>query len=175
MWLLRRQYNRYNNTLAFNDMKKYYLSTMPKLLGYFGLLPFIVPTAFLFFDHSHLGMWRHFLLSYGAVILSFVGALHWSFAMLLHELPINKQRWSFLWSVVPSLAAWISLSIPKFYGFILLAIFFAIALIRDRQLFNHVELPGWYMPLRRNLTVVAMTCLLIAAYLGNGRYLTYMI
>jgi len=175
MRLLHWHYNNFNNVPDFNDMTKHYPSTMPKLLGYFGLMPFIVPTVFLFFDHGHLDMWRHFLLSYGAVILSFVGALHWSFAMLLHELPINKQRWSFLWSVVPSLAAWISLSIPKFYGFILLVVFFAIALIRDRQLFNHVTLPAWYMPLRRNLTVVAMTCLLIAAYLGNSRLLTHMI
>jgi hypothetical protein len=137
-------------------MKKHYISTMPKVLGYFGLLPFIVPTVFLFFDYSHLDMWRHFLLSYGAV-------------------PINKQRWLFLWSVVPSLVAWMSLSIPKFYGFILLAIFFAIALIRDKQLSIKVELPAWFTPLRRNLTVVAMTCLLIAAYLGNGRQFMYVI
>ena len=148
---------------------------MPKLLGYLGLLPFIVPTVFLFFDDSHLDMWRHFLLSYGAVILSFVGALHWSFAMLLHELPINKQRWSFFWSVVPSLVAWVSLSIPKFYGFILLTVFFAIALIRDKQLSDKAELPAWYTPLRRNLTIVAMTCLLVAAYLGNGRQLMNLI
>jgi hypothetical protein len=109
------------------------------------------------------------LLSYGAVILSFVGALHWSFAMLLHELPINKKRWSFLWSIAPSLAAWISLSIPTFYGLILLAVFFAIALMRDKQLLDNIALPSWYMPLRRNLTVVAMSCLLIGAYLANGR------
>lgn len=136
---------------------------MPKLLGYFGLIPFIVPTVFLYLDDSHLDIWRHLLLSYGAVILSFVGALHWSFAMLLNELPINKKRWSFLWSIAPSLAAWISLSIPKFYGFILLAVFFAIALIRDEQLFDNTELPFWYMPLRRNLTVVAISCLLFGA------------
>jgi len=156
-------------------MTKHYLSAMPKLLGYFGLLPFLVPTVFLFFDYDHIDMWRHFLLSYGAIILSFVGALHWSFAMLLHELPITKQRSSFLWSVVPSLIAWISLSIPKNYGFVLLAVFFAVALIRDRQLYNHAELPSWYMPLRRNLTLVAMTCLLIAAYLGNGSKVGYLI
>lgn len=156
-------------------MKKIYISTTPKLLGYFGLLPFIVPTVFLFFDVNHLDMWRHFLLSYGAVILSFVGALHWSFAMLLHELPMNNQRWSFLWSVIPSLAAWVSLSIPKSYGFILLAVFFAIALLRDKQLFEHADLPAWYMPLRRNLTTVAISCLLVAAYLISSKQVIYSI
>ena len=169
------QYYSMNHAWIIKEMKKHHISKMPKLLGYLGLLPFIVPTVFLFFDDSHLDMWRHFLLSYGAVILSFVGALHWSFAMLLHELPINKQRWSFFWSVIPSLVAWMSLSIPKFYGFILLTAFFAIALIRDKQLSDKVELPAWYTPLRRNLTIVAMTCLLIATYLGNGRQLMNLI
>lgn len=148
---------------------------MPKLLGYFGLMPFVVPTVFMLYDPGHFEMWRHFLLSYGAVILSFVGALHWSFAMLLHELPIDRQRASFLWSVAPSLVAWISLSIPKTFGFTLLAIFFAFALIRDKQLFNQVNLPTWYMPLRRNLTVIAMTCLLIAAYMGSRKAFVYLI
>lgn len=147
-------------------MKNNYLSTTPKLLGYFGLIPFIIPTFFLYFDDNHLDIWRHLLLSYGAVILSFVGALHWSFAMLLHELPIDKKLRSFLWSIAPSLAAWVSLSIPTFYGFILLAVFFAVALIRDKQLLDNIALPCWYMPLRINLTVVALSCLLIAAYLN---------
>lgn len=145
----------------------------PKLLGYFGLVPFIVPTVFIYFDAHHVGMWQHFLITYAAVILSFVGALHWSFAMLMHELPIGKQRSTFLWSIVPSLVAWIALSIPRFYGFLVLAAFFAIALIRDRQLSSAVELPSWYIPLRSYLSTIAIICLLTAAYLGNGKQISY--
>lgn len=155
-------------------MKKQQLSTTPKLLGYFGLVPFIVPTVCLFLDQHHSEMWRHFLMTYGAIILSFVGALHWSFAMLLHQLAIEKQRSAFVWSIVPSLIAWIALSIPRFYGFILLAIFFAMALMRDRQLSGMAELPSWYMPLRSRLTAIAVACLLTAAYMGNSRQITYL-
>jgi hypothetical protein len=89
---------------------------LPKILGYLGLLPFVIPTFFLFYDYHHLEMWRHFLITYAAVILSFVGALHWSFAMLLHDLSLNKQRWSFVWSVIPSIMAWVALFAPHFRG-----------------------------------------------------------
>lgn len=138
-------------------------STLPNLLGYAGLLPFIVLTVFLFDDHNHFGMWQHFLLSYGAIILTFVGALHWSFAMTLPTLPASKQSSLFLWSVTPSLVAWLAMSIPRFYGFILLIIFFLLALWRDQSLAKKVSLAPWYLPLRRNLTLVAVACLLIGA------------
>lgn len=148
-------------------------SFTPKLLGYLGLLPFIVPTVFLFYDHHHLGMWQHFLLSYGAVILTFVGALHWSFAMALQELSASKQRNLFLWSIVPSLVAWLALSIPKIYGFMLLVAFFVLALWRDESLAAKVSLAPWYLPLRRNLTLVAVICLLIAAFFTKNQFLPY--
>jgi hypothetical protein len=138
---------------------------LPKVLGYLGLLPFIIPTFFLFHDYHHLAMWRHFLITYAAIILSFVGALHWSFAMLLHDLPQDKQKWTFIWSVIPSLVAWIALSIPQFYSFFLLAAFFVLNLIKDKTLSNTVELPNWYITLRRNLTFVATSCLLVSGLL----------
>lgn len=139
-------------------------TTTSNVLGYLGLIPFIAATVLLIFDQHHSATWQHLLLTYGAIILSFVGALHWSFAMLLPGLSVNQQRVSFIWSVVPSLAAWISLFISPFQGFILLTVFFGIALLRDKQLSNYADLPNWYIPLRINLTVVAMICLLIAAY-----------
>jgi hypothetical protein len=45
-------------------------------LGYLGLLPFVIPTLLLGFDAPHTALWLHFLMTYAAVILSFVGALH---------------------------------------------------------------------------------------------------
>ncbi len=141
---------------------------LPKILGYLGLLPFVLPTFFLFYDYHHLDMWRHFLITYAAIILSFVGALHWSFAMLLHDLPQNKQRWSFIWSVIPSILAWIALSIPQFYSFFLLAAFFILNLIKDKALSKIVELPNWYISLRHNLTFVAASCLLVSGLLFSA-------
>jgi hypothetical protein len=148
---------------------------LPKILGYLGLLPFVIPTFFLFYDYHHLEMWRHFLITYAAIILSFVGALHWSFAMLLHDLPANKQKWSFIWSVIPSLAAWVALSIPQFYSFFLLATFFILNLIKDKTLSNIVELPNWYISLRHNLTFVATACLVVSGLLFRAGHVMFSI
>lgn len=145
-------------------MKSNEVIVTPKLLGYLGLIPFILSTGLLFFDRHNSDMWQHFLLSYGAVILTFVGALHWSFAMALPGLSIKQQRVSFIWSVIPSLIAWVSLSIPPVQAFIIISVFFGTALLRDKQLSFYADLPEWYMPLRINLTTVAMLCLITAAY-----------
>ena len=51
-------------------------------LGYGGLLPFGA-LALLLLDGARSALWWPALLAYGAVILSFVGALHWGFAMVL--------------------------------------------------------------------------------------------
>jgi len=154
-------------------MNQYTSSFTPKLLGYLGLLPFIVLTAFLFDDHNHFGMWQHFLLSYAALILTFVGALHWSFAMTIPALPAHKQRNLFLWSITPSLVAWLALSMPRLYGFMLLIIFFVLALWRDEALGKTVTLTTWYLPLRRNLTLVAVACLLIGAFVTKSHSILY--
>ena len=53
------------------------------LLGYGGLLPFAALALLLVLGDVHRALWWQALLASGAVILSFVGALHWGFAMVL--------------------------------------------------------------------------------------------
>jgi hypothetical protein len=99
---------------------------MPRLLGYLGLLPFIIPTMFLFCDYHHFMVWKNILISYAAVILSFLGAVYWGVAMIVKEMSIKKRNMMLSWSVIPSIVAWICLLIPQVYGFIFLSIFFVI-------------------------------------------------
>jgi len=136
---------------------------IPRWLGYLGLLPFVVPTIFLFFDFHHLYM-CHFLIAYGAVILSFVGALQWAFAMLM-ELTAKMRRWTFVWSVMPALAAWVALSVLQWLAFIILPIGFGFALLMDQRLARFALVPSWYLSLRYQLTIVAMSCLIVAGLL----------
>lgn len=132
----------------------------PKLLGYSGLLPFVSITLLLLSTPYHQAFWQQALLAYGAVILTFVGALHWAFAMQTDGLAECKQRIVYVWSVVPSLAGWVSLLLPYVYGLGLLVIFFALAFYCDVLLAKSLKLPTWYLPLRRNLTLVVVFCLL---------------
>lgn len=80
-------------------------------LGYGGLLPFVTLAAVGLLAPTT-PWWSAALLAYGAVILSFVGALHWGFAMAQSGLSTAERTRCFVWSVVPSLMAWPATLLP---------------------------------------------------------------
>jgi Protein of unknown function (DUF3429) len=129
-------------------------------LGYGGLLPFVALAAAVWFDGSHSSLWRDALLAYGAVILSFIGALHWGFAMSQSDMATDQRTRSFIWSVVPSLLAWMALLMTPKYAAILLVAGFLIHFWQDKRLVLLVNLPAWYLPLRLRLTSVAALSLI---------------
>ena len=133
-------------------------------LGYGGLLPFIALAAATWFDSNHSSLWRDAMLAYGAVILSFVGALHWGFAMSRSDMTANQRTRSFVWSVVPSLFAWMALLMTPTYAVMLLVAGFLIHFWQDRRLVLLVNLPAWYLPLRLNLTLVACVSLISSCF-----------
>ena len=92
---------------------------------------------------------------YGAVILSFVGALHWGIAMSAPDLEAALRRRAFAWSVVPALMAWPALLLEPRVGSVILVAAFAIHYLQDRRLASQASLPGWYLPLRLRLSTVA--------------------
>ena len=139
----------------------------PKILGYLGLIPFIVPASLMYFDDQHhFAFWGYVLMSYGALILTFVGALQWAFAMTLSDLSMRQRKWMYGWSVVPSLVAWGAMLMSPMVAFLLIAIFMAFALWMDAQLGRLVSLPNWYLPLRIRLTTVAILSLTGALFLN---------
>jgi hypothetical protein len=138
---------------------------MVMALGYGGLIPFLALAAGRLLDASHTTLWANALLGYGAVILSFVGALHWGFAMVHPRLAASTHPAVYAWSVVPSLLGWVALLlIPKTAVALLLAGFWA-HYRQDRRLARAVDLPGWYLPLRLRLTAVASLSL-VTLFLG---------
>lgn len=130
-------------------------------LGYGGLLPFVA------FAVGHLAFaqwplpWSEWLLAYGAVILSFVGALHWAFAMTVKELGLKARSQRFMWSVVPALIGLVALMLGPPLGSTLLVVGFAMAYWQDAVLANQVPLAPWYPRLRARLSLVASVCLLL--------------
>jgi len=129
-------------------------------LGYGGLLPFLALAAAVLLRLEE-DLARAALVGYGAVILSFVGALHWGFAMLLPGLDEAERTRLFAWSTVPALVAWPALlAPPPLAAFILMAGFVA-HYLHDRRLARRADLPAWYLPLRLQLSSVA--CLSLVA------------
>jgi hypothetical protein len=133
------------------------------LLGYGGLLPFIGLALLILTSLEYRPFLAVALVNYGAVILSFVGALHWGFAMSVQNMSAELRRDRLVWSVIPALIAWLSTLLPVPLGCLLLIVGFVVHFWQDRQLVRVVSLQAWYLPLRLRLTVVASVCLLIGA------------
>jgi hypothetical protein len=99
------------------------------------------------------------LIAYAAVILSFMGAIHWGIAMPA----ASKSRNSYLVaSVIPALAAWVSLLLPAIPALILLLFGFITLFVFDIRSAKAQGFPEWYVPMRKNLTVVVAICLIAA-------------
>ncbi len=131
-------------------------------LGYGGLIPFLALAIGLQASSQwadRLGPW---LIGYGAVILSFVGALHWGFAMMIEELASARRQRAYIWSVLPSLIGFVAVMLGPSLGYSLLIVGFALAYWQDADLANHTPVPAWYPRLRARLSVIASVSLLSA-------------
>ena len=101
------------------------------------------------------------LIGYGAVILSFLGGVHWGLAA-----PAGRPLQIGL-SVVPSLVAWLALLVANLQGtdtaLWLLAAAFAVLLPGDLLAAARGLAPGWYPRLRVPLTLIVVACLVVGA------------
>ncbi len=131
-------------------------------LGYGGLLPFVGLALLVALEPEQAALWRMALVGYGAVILSFVGALHWAFAMVLPSLSAAQRDWRYVWSTVPALWAWPSTLLSMGWACAWLIVGFAVHYWQDRRLAGTASLPSWYLPLRWRLTSVACVSLAVA-------------
>lgn len=136
--------------------------TLPRTvawLGYGGLIPFLALAPASLLDHHHGAVWSNALYAYGAIILGFIGALHWGLAMSLPELTERQHSALFAWSVVPALIAWLAVLFSPPLAAPLLVSGFIAHYLQDRRLARQARLPDWYLPLRLRLSSVAVVCL----------------
>lgn len=137
-------------------------------LGYGGLLPFLGGALVCWFEPNHRSFWLETLLGYGAVILSFVGALHWGVAMVHPATAGRSMNGMYAWSVMPSLLGWLALLVHPAAGATLLIAGFLAQYRQDLRLARVLPLPTWYLPLRLQLTVVACLCLAVVYVLKDS-------
>ena len=136
------------------------LPQLARLLGYAGLVPFIVFSAGAWTTSPVMQNAHFILLTYAAIILSFMGAVHWGIAMAGNAATAKPQLGL---SVLPALLGWLALLIPMLYGYVLMAACFIALLMADRLAGRKGLLPDWYLPMRVILTTIVVLCLLAAA------------
>jgi hypothetical protein len=133
------------------------------VFGIGGLLPFVGLTLLASLAPSSV---RASMLvaqaGYGAVILSFVGALHWAFAMRSNS--VGGAAWRrYGASVLPAIAGWLTLQAPVSTGLRIEAALLVVFLVVERRWLAEPLLAEWYAPLRGLLTAVAATALLVSS------------
>ena len=127
--------------------------TVMKQLGYAGLLPFLllaVAVHLLSGDGAARALAS--LQHYAAVILTFVGAVHWGRALAKPEnTPAEHKR--LYWAITPSLIGWIALALPVDAAMAVLITAFLLCWWIDRSLYSGQTFASWYMPMRLHLTL----------------------
>ena len=130
-------------------------------LGYAGLVPFVLLTALMWLVNTELLPFVSIALGgYAAVIVSFLGGVHWGIGFMKGD---AAPRFHFIWGVVPSLLAWLALMMPVYAALPLLGLVLLACYAVDSKTYPPAGLGQW-LPMRLRLTVVAtLSCVLGAA------------
>ncbi|GEM_PF-398899 len=147
------------------------------ILAYSGLAPFfalflvvwLTPSLFSLETGTQILYWG---LMYSAILLSFMGGIHWGIALMLTKgnteiTPILER---FSGSLLPAIIGWIAIipgsllgtiSIPPFWRFALMFFAFLYLLIADQRSVRNGLLPQWYGRLREKITFFLVMLLLL--------------
>jgi hypothetical protein len=128
-----------------------------RALGLAGLVPFwVAALAVVFAEGEVEAAALRAQVAYGAVILTFLGGVHWGLAP-------HETGWARLgWGVAPSLLGWIALLMAPRPALALLAASLAAALFVDLRSLGAGVSAAWYLPLRRLLTAAAVASIALS-------------
>jgi Protein of unknown function (DUF3429) len=131
-------------------------------LGYAGLIPFMLGALliWLFGDRS---LEQHVFVSqalsaYAALIISFLGGIHWGLAFSQRLLPTQ----ALVWGVSASLLGWLGVLMPAYAGLALHGGVLIACYVVDRRLYPLLGAASW-LTLRFRLSAVAALCCFLAA------------
>jgi hypothetical protein len=134
-----------------------------RLLGYAGLLPFVFLAMCLWLVGPDLHPYIALAMQgYGAVIVSFLGGIHWGAGFPQSLTTRRAPGLPFIWGVMPSLLAWVGLMMPAFAGLPWLGFVLIVCYALDRRTWPAVGLAPW-LPMRLQLTTVASLSCFFAA------------
>ena len=137
------------------------------LIGVLGLFPFIFGLVDLWVNKNELLFKINLPKYYGAIILTFLGSKYWGLILNLrgkNKLSNQMEVNIIIWSILPSILGIIVLSIQNSFSIIILAFGFILSQIIDELLYNRINLPYWYLMLRRALTSLVLV-ILICTYI----------
>ena len=136
------------------------LSDTARLLGHLGLLPFVGGAALVWVVNAEAQPYATLALAgYAAVIVSFLGGIHWGVAFR-QTAPAASL---FIWGVLPSLVAWLAVMMPASAGLVVQGVMLVACYAVDRRVYPQQGLAHWLTLRFRLSAVAALSCFLGAA------------
>jgi hypothetical protein len=137
-----------------------------RMAGYLGLLPFLIALCCVALGAGHglAGLGMQIALVWGAVILTFIAAVHWGLAL--------AGRWP--WSVatvagstLPSVVGAVAVLVGEERGLAILVAGFGAFWLFEHRAYAE-RLPAEYLELRRTLTLCVCALLVFTAFAAEG-------
>lgn len=129
-------------------------------LGYAGLLPFVTGAVLVWLVRAEAHPYVTLGLSaYAALIVTFLGGIHWGLAMRLPEPPPSL----YTWGVLPSFPAWVAVMMPPSAGLVIHGLMLIVCYLVDRRVYPQQGVGSWLTLRFRLSTVAALCCFLGAA------------
>lgn len=129
-------------------------------LGYAGLLPFVTGAVLVWLVSAEAHPYVTLGLSaYAALIVSFLGGIHWGIAFRQAQ-PAPSL---FTWGVLPSFPAWVAVMMPPSAGLVIHGVMLLVCYLVDRRVYPQQGLSHWLTLRFRLSTVAALCCFLGAA------------
>jgi hypothetical protein len=129
-------------------------------LGYGGLFPFAGGALLVWLVRDDVQPYATLALSaYAAVVVSFLGGIHWGLAFRHAEPPTVLLAWG----VVPSIVAWLAVMMPPSAGLVIHGVMLLACYAVDRRLYPTQGVGHWLTLRFRLSTVAALSCFIGAA------------
>lgn len=142
-----------------HDTQRHPVNPIAIRLGYAGLIPFVLGALLVWLvrEDAHPYVVEG-LSAYAAMVLSFLGAIHWGLGMR-QNVPSPTP---FIWGVVPALLAWIGVIMPAYAGLVVHGVMLLVCYAVDRRTYPALGASAW-LTLRFRLSVGAALACFIAA------------
>ena len=136
------------------------LSDTARWLGHLGLLPFVLGAALVWLglEYEPHAFVAQALSAYAALIVSFLGGIHWGLGFRIAAPPASL----FVWGVVPSLVAWLAVMMPASAGLVVHGVMLLACYAVDRRVYP-VQGAAQWLVLRFRLSAVASLCCFLGA------------
>ncbi len=129
-------------------------------VAYAGLLPFVLGALLVWLVNDTAHPYVTLALSaYAAIVVSFLGGIHWGVGFAQPDPPASL----FLWGVLPALLAWVAVMMPPNAGLALNGALLVLCYLIDRKVYPAQGLARWLTLRFRLSAVAALSCFLGAA------------